>query len=66
VDAVAEPPEPVQVRVYVVEFGGDTLSLPPVDFDPDHPPEDGLDDALQESAYWELQLSSVVFPEVMV
>jgi hypothetical protein len=45
---------------------GDSFVLPVVDFDPDHPPEDGLDDALQESAYWELQLSSVVFPEVMV
>ena len=44
---------------------GDTYVLLPVDCDPDHSPDEGLDDALQEVAYWELQVSWVCPPAAM-
>jgi hypothetical protein len=43
-----------------LEVGG-SLAEPPVDCDPDHPP-----DALQPVAYWELQVRVVCPPAVMI
>jgi hypothetical protein len=58
-DCDAEPPEPLQLSEYVdVVFIAPVLSVPNVDFVPDHAP-----DAVQEVALVELQESVAVLPD---
>jgi hypothetical protein len=62
VDLVADPPVPVQTRVYVVVTDGETVSVPPVLLVPDQPPE-----AVQAVAPVLLQVrDDCVFPRVRV